>query len=114
MIRVVLVAVVLACGGSRPTPAPAPPPPPPADAAVADAAPEPPPPECTEYLAALQRLQDCPKMASAREQLRAAVESLKQGLAGAMQSSPEARAQLVKACTQGGEALAQAAKSAGC
>jgi hypothetical protein len=72
------------------------------------------PPECAEYLAALQRLQDCPKMAGARQQLDSAVAQLKAQLPQAMAASPEARAQLAQACKQGGEAIAQAATSAGC
>jgi hypothetical protein len=121
MIRVLVVAALFACGGSQPKPAPAPPPPPPADAAGAQpasgsgsAAVEI-PAECTAYIAALEKLEGCTKLPpQSRDAMKGAVEQLKSQLPGAVAGGSDARAQVIQACQQGGDAVTQAAKGAGC
>ena len=121
MIRLFLVAALLGCGGSQSKPAAAPPPPPPPDAAAApvasgsgSAAVEI-PPECDTYIAALEKLEACSKLPpDSKEAMKNAVEQLKAQLPGAVASSPEGRDAVVNACKQGTDAIAQAAKSAGC
>jgi hypothetical protein len=121
MIRVFLVAVLFACGGSQSKPASAPPPPPPPDAAVAQpasgsgSAAVDIPAECTAYIAALEKLEGCAKLPpESKDAMKGAVEQLKSQLPGAVSGGPDARAQVIQACQQGGDAVTQAAKSAGC
>ena len=116
-----IVALLAACGGSKPAPA-APPantaspqPPPPAPPPKPVAAMPNVPADCLRYQAVVEKLMMCPKVPpAARDALEKNVEQLS-ATWGKMAELPAAGlAQIADACKQATDAVAQSATSIGC
>jgi hypothetical protein len=125
MMKLLLIALVAACGGAEkkpapapapianaaPAPAPAPPPPPPP-------APTPPsskvPPECIAYGEVIKRAATCPAMPKASQD--ALLEAYKQMMTAieADESPADSRASMAEGCKAGIDGMTQAMTSMGC